>query len=437
MKTSLRRLIFLALLAAALTGCAGTPDLLQPNAQLQCKPEDGIGGTGISAVDRGMGGTGVLAQDRGMGGTGISIGVIGTVTGFGSICVNGVHIAYDANTPITENGTPVGAGALALGHVVAISAIESNGQLAAKSIFLAHALTGPLTSAPDSTGVFKVMGVPVRSVFAAGLDINSLTVGDIVTVDGLPHKDGTIDASRIVRAPTDAAAFVRGTVEGSSGAIRIGSVPVAPPTNQRTNLTDLDGQWAVAEGTWANDRLSANTLAVGAELSAANISRLSVEGYLIGGDEGSYMVRGIPVREDARRQLKRTTLDRLAEGQRVQVIGRVESDGALSIQTIVVPNYLSPLQNDAPSESPNTSEEASDSRSATQTRDDLQQDTGTYGAVDTRPNVLDNSATDIRTDSLRDRPIQDRIRPIQDRARPIQDLRPDVPRPPPPPTRRR
>lgn len=425
MKTSLRRLILPALIAAALAGCASTPDLLQPNAQLQCKAGDGIGGTGILAADRGMGGTGILAQDRGMGGTGISVGVIGTITGFGSICVNGVHVDYDANTPVTENGTPVSVDALALGHVVAVSAVESNGKLVATSISLLHALSGPLTAGPDSAGVFTVMGVPVSSSFAAGVDTNSLAVGDTVTIDGLQRDDGTIDATRIVKTSSDTTAFIRGTVEESSGTIQIGAVPIAPSANQNPSLTDLDGQWAVANGTWANDRLAANTLAVGAELGAANVSRLSVEGYLFGDDEGGYMVRGIPIREDASRPLKRATFDRLAEGQRVQVIGRVESDGSLRVQTIVVPNYLSPLQTGAASESPDTSDEASDSRSATLTRDQLQQDTGTYRAVDTRPNVLDSSATDIRTDTLR-------TRPILDRARPIQDLRPDVPRPPPP-----
>ena len=72
----------------------------------------GIGGTGAvaAAQDRGIGGTGAVAeadngktggQDRGIGGTGI----VGVVTGFASICVNGLEVLYDDSLPVAlEDG---------------------------------------------------------------------------------------------------------------------------------------------------------------------------------------------------------------------------------------------------------------------------------------------------------------------------------------------
>ncbi len=418
----------IALSAVLLPGCAGTPDALQPNAQLQCRPGDGIGGTGITlaergmggtGIDRGMGGTGVLTQDRGMGGTGMSVGVIGTVTGFGSICVNGVHIAYDADTPVSENSMPVSTNALARGQTVAVLAIEYNGQLTAASISLAHTLNGPVTSAPDATGSFAVMGAPVKSAFAVGAEITTLSVGDIVTVDGLQRADGTIDATRIVKAPADTPAFIRGMAEISNDSVRIGAVKVAPPAIQVPSLGDINGQWVIAEGAWMNDQLTANTFAVGSDLNPAAITRLSVEGYLIGGPDTGYKVRGIPIREELERRLARTNLNRLADGQRVQVIGNIERDGSLRIQTIVVPDYLSPLQDSVPSSAPSTSEE---SRTAAQTREPVQQERGTYRPVVTRPETLNERGLDIRSES----------RP----SRPVLDQRPPIQRPPPPPTRR-
>ncbi len=420
--------IAIALAGALLAGCAGTPDALQPSAQLQCRPADGLGGTGITiadrgmggtGIDRGMGGTGVLAQDRGMGGTGIRVGIIGTVTGFGSICVNGVHIAYDTGTPVSENGRPVSTETLALGQTVAVSAIENNAQLTAASISLAHALTGPITDAPDATGSFAVMGAPIKSAFAAGVDITTLSVGDVVTVDGLRRADGTIDATRIVKAPADATAFIRGMIEVSTDGVRIGTVRLVLPSNQLPGLAAINGQWAIAEGIWSNDQFTANTFAVGSDLNPAAITRLSVEGYLIGTPDTGYKVRGIPIREELERRLARTTLNRLANGQRVQVIGNVERDGSLRIQTIVVPDYLNPLQDSAASDATLTPEE---SRTAAQTREQVQQERGTYRPAVTRPETLNERGLDIRSESRPNRPVLDQRPPIQ--------------RPPPPPTRR-
>ena len=54
--------------------------------------------------DIGLGGTGLMANTgNGLGGTGI----VGEITGFGSIFVNGVEIEYDSDTPFTINGTPI------------------------------------------------------------------------------------------------------------------------------------------------------------------------------------------------------------------------------------------------------------------------------------------------------------------------------------------
>src|SRR3954466_4498615 len=81
----------------------------------------GIGGTGARA-EGGIGGTGVQAEG-GIGGTGViaggELGLIGVITGFGSICVNGVEVHYDSTTPVTVNGQPGAADALALGQTVA------------------------------------------------------------------------------------------------------------------------------------------------------------------------------------------------------------------------------------------------------------------------------------------------------------------------------
>ncbi|MBW2294753.1 MAG: hypothetical protein JRG94_20940 [Deltaproteobacteria bacterium] len=80
--------------------------------------ESGLGGTGLrGSEESGIGGTGYSGGDgdeeeSGIGGT----GVFGTITAFGSICVNGLRIHYDDETPITLDGKASTTGALAIGQ---------------------------------------------------------------------------------------------------------------------------------------------------------------------------------------------------------------------------------------------------------------------------------------------------------------------------------
>jgi hypothetical protein len=72
--------------------------------------EGGVGGTGntVSPTKGGVGGTGKSERpaNGGVGGTGLQAGgvggtgIVGTITGFGSVCVNGLEVEYDHSTPV-------------------------------------------------------------------------------------------------------------------------------------------------------------------------------------------------------------------------------------------------------------------------------------------------------------------------------------------------
>ena len=77
----------------------------------------GIGGTGISSAQAGIGGTGVT--NKGIGGTGLEAnsgiggtGIVGVITGFGSICVNGLELFYFTDTPVDLDGKKISSEAL-------------------------------------------------------------------------------------------------------------------------------------------------------------------------------------------------------------------------------------------------------------------------------------------------------------------------------------
>ena len=102
----------------------------------------GIGGTGAPLAD-GIGGTGAPLAD-GIGGTGARrapaarVGVVGVVTGFGSICVNGLRLQYDRSATVSENGRPAGTAALAVGQFVSIEAERVGDALIARDIGIAE-----------------------------------------------------------------------------------------------------------------------------------------------------------------------------------------------------------------------------------------------------------------------------------------------------------
>lgn len=156
----------------------------------------GIGGTGASADNGGIGGTGAPADNGGVGGTGI----VGTITGFGSICVNGVEVHFDNQASLSENGVPVSSNQLAIGQVVAVEARKSPRGLEARSIAILHAYEGPISDVAAGAAPMRVMGQPVR--IAAGARVaEGLRIGDPVRVSGLRNSRGEVVASRIDRAP--------------------------------------------------------------------------------------------------------------------------------------------------------------------------------------------------------------------------------------------
>ncbi len=124
------------LVLAALAACAGSharppevvttveADVVQPGSVCHVGPDGGPVGGPAPVAERGIGGTGAPVSmvmtagqtvvpaaagqaakgdamaDRGIGGTGI----IGVVTGFASICVNGLEVQYDNTVPVDIDG---------------------------------------------------------------------------------------------------------------------------------------------------------------------------------------------------------------------------------------------------------------------------------------------------------------------------------------------
>ncbi|MEW8347163.1 MAG: DUF5666 domain-containing protein [Candidatus Thiodiazotropha taylori] len=160
---------------------------------------DGIGGTGQKLAD-GIGGTGQKLAD-GIGGTGI----IGTITDFGSIWINNLHIHYDESVRIAVNGRSTKSDVFRLGQVVAVMSDPVNDGYRARYIDVVLEAVGPVSAIDLKNNRIHVLNqtVEIRNdtiVVAAsgeGVKLESFSPGVLVEVSGLRRQDGTIVASRV------------------------------------------------------------------------------------------------------------------------------------------------------------------------------------------------------------------------------------------------
>lgn len=187
--------------------------LVAARALAVCDP-GGIGGTGIRDGG-GIGGTGVRAE--------ADLDVYGVITGFASICVNGIELHYDAATPVSINGAPADPSVLALGQVVVVRAAGDEKQARARAIQIVEAAAGQV-SAVDAAGPVMQLGnqrvrIEASTVFGAGVARERLS-GETVRVSGLPAADGSIVATRIDAGPA------RGGVGAQTPELRAGGFSI-------------------------------------------------------------------------------------------------------------------------------------------------------------------------------------------------------------------
>jgi hypothetical protein len=144
---------------------------------------------------------------------------IGSITGFGSVFVNGAKYEIAADTIVAIEGEIETTGddsKLRLGMKVRIIAIDDNGLRTARHIEFDEDLKGLIESiSPDAgdptIGSFSVMGqtvtVDAGTVFdddvgnndgVAGIDFRDLALGMVVEVSGFPNDDGIL-ATRVDR----------------------------------------------------------------------------------------------------------------------------------------------------------------------------------------------------------------------------------------------
>jgi len=303
----------------------------------------GIGGTGNTAGnDSGLGGTGnVASHGSGIGGTGDvagigGTGIVGTITGFGSICVNGVEIHYDTKTPTWMDGQPAAANSLAIGQVVSVDAQGAGPQVRARTIQVLYAVTGPVTRVTPG-GRLQVLGQRVQLPAGPRASM-AVRPGDFVQVSGLRRADGVIVASRIHPAPRGRASVTGPVTALTPGHIRVYGTNIALGGSAAPAGLGAGRIVHVSGHVDAGGTLRADHVALQRGLPfGAGVQHLSIEGY-IRNSRGHQLVNvgGTEV------QISRTTHfasgrpDELKQDTRVRVSGRVGTDHRLHAERIEV-----------------------------------------------------------------------------------------------------
>jgi hypothetical protein len=292
--------------------------------------DPGIGGTGqVADEGPGIGGTGNYAGGPGIGGTGI----VGTITAFGSIFVNGYEIDYPDDIAIGYKGGTAAANALKVGQVVAV---EANGdgegtRLTARSIAVRYQVAGPIERIDGQSNSLVVLGQKVDiAAIDPSTDVSQLAVGDTIDVSGLRREDGVITASRIDRSPPDEPALLRGTVTAvDETGFTVNGLRIDAPADQRPSGL-APGRNVRVIGTPANGGLRARRFDLApARPFGGRVDRLSLQGYARRARRGDYVLDGVPVA-------------RLPQGSRIEPGERVIMDGSVNRRGVFAPRRVRP-----------------------------------------------------------------------------------------------
>jgi hypothetical protein len=284
---------------------------------------DGIGGTGLAAAPNGdgIGGTGHSAD--GIGGTGF----IGVISGFGSICVNGAEIHFDANTSVAVDGQSQSVQSLALGQFVAVTAQAHAGELHASQIAVLHSVVGPVQSFNAADGKIEILGqtLSLPAGFAA---LNSVRVGDMLAADGNRQPNGEILVTRIERVSAGTNVSVLGPVTQTHGThFNVRGLSVQVSANSRGTVPAA-GQEVLVQGSLASGVLQADFVIVNPQLRFSEpVSHLDLQGYVRATADSTVLnVDGANIAVNAQTALPDGS--RLpAAGARVHVFANVRPDG--------------------------------------------------------------------------------------------------------------
>lgn len=165
-------------------------------------------------------------EDYGIGGTGI----VGTVTGFGSIFINGVEVEITDKTQLTFNGASVKEHQFSIGETVEILAIDDSDYTLAAKANIRHEIIGPITGYDSTNNSLEILGHEVLLQNSAP----KFELGQIIAVSGYTNQKGTIHARHIEVKDTDTI-ILRGNLQHLRARLALSGYPLSSLENESVN----------------------------------------------------------------------------------------------------------------------------------------------------------------------------------------------------------
>lgn len=275
----------------------------------------------------------------------------GTITGFGSIIVNGVEYETGSGTVILVDDSPGSESDLQVGQVVTLNWVTSDNGLTYRAEDVSYTATvrGQIASIDAAASSLVVLGqtvlVDAGTAFAPGIspaDITGLAVADSVEISGLIDAEGAIRATRIERRTGSVSLKLRGTataVTATTFSINGQVVNYASATLEGfPGGNILAGDFVEAEGNVLNG--SDQLVATEVELEDQGVSggdegyEAEVEGFVTSfTSPASFSVSGVPVNTRVGTVVTGGTV---ALNVKVEVEGRFNASGVLIADEIEV-----------------------------------------------------------------------------------------------------
>ena len=297
----------------------------------------------VSACGDGSGGDGITPPPPPPTTTVVSFG---TITGFGSVYVNGVEYGTD-DVQIEINGEPTTESELEVGYRVQLRARSQGESHSAEVIRYHDNLEGPISAIAADGTTFVAMGQTVLvssdTSFGSGVSpasIEGLAVGDVVEVSGMLDADGAILATYVDIKPDGGPYDVSGYVSGLDAALKRFHITALVVDYSAANLDDFptgepaEGDLVLVKGLVfdANGAFVATRIELRSDdwLEADTGDEMEIEGIITDFVSATdFMVAGTKVATTSETEYEHGTVEDLAEGVQVLVKGEIDAQGVL------------------------------------------------------------------------------------------------------------
>jgi len=287
-------------------------------------------------------------------GTPVRVGIVskGTITGFGSIIVNGIRFDT-ASASIDVDGNAGTQSDLKVGHVVVVRGTmnDDGTDAVADTVSFDDLVEGPISAIDTAAGTITVLGQLVVIDDDTSFDeeispasIDGLNVNDTVEVSGFLLADGSISATRIERKMAGSEFEVTGHVSNLTAttfqindltvdfsAAQLDDFPAGSPEN---------GQRVEAKGNnlgGSGELLATRVKFKGDELEADDGDQIEIEGFITRfASATDFEVDGIPVITNASTVFENGESGDLALNTKVEVEGPMDANGIITATKVEI-----------------------------------------------------------------------------------------------------